>query len=49
MPIRAALAALVLTVASSLFLAAAPTSGAGLAAAVAASLLPAFVLMVRRS
>jgi hypothetical protein len=49
MPIRAALAALALTVASTLFLAVAPTSGAGLAAAVAAALLPAAVMITRRS
>jgi len=49
MPIRAALAALALTVASTLFIAVAPTGGAGLVAAVAAALLPAAVLMTRRS
>ena len=49
MPIRAALAALSLTIACTLFVAAAPASGAGLAVAVAAGLLPAFVLIARRS
>ena len=49
MPIRAALAALALTVASTLFLAVAPAGGAGLAAAVTAAFVPAAVLMTRRS